>query len=417
MNDILQTFGIAFNSLKNNLTRTFFTVLGIVIGISSVITVIGVGQGMKEYVINQVEGFGSDLIQIEIKVPAAGKTSTENAVGLATGIEITTLTLDDQKAIERHPNIKDSYAGAIGQQVVSYEDISKQVIIFGATASFINIDSSEIEHGRFYTEDEDTGLANVAVLGADIRKSIFGDNDFLGKLVQIGNQKFRIIGSMKERGATFGFDMDNMIYIPTRTLQKKIMGVNHVSYISAQVADSSLINQTADDITRLLRDRHDISSPDKDDFHATPITEAIEILDTVFWAITLLLIAVAGVSLVVGGVGIMNIMYVSVMERVYEIGLRKAVGASAKVILYQFLWEAILITFFGTVIGVIVGILLSIVITLAASSQGLDIALVVAPWSLMLAAGVATIIGLTFGILPAKTAARMDVIKALKYNK
>lgn len=412
-----ESFRIALSSLRNNLSRTFFTVLGIVIGISSVITVIGVGQGIKQYVVNQVEGFGSDLIQIEIKVPSAGKTSAENAVGLATGIEITTLTLDDKKAIERHPNIKDSYAGAIGQQVVNYQNVNKQVILFGASASFIDIDSSQIAEGRFYTEDEDAGLANVVVLGASIKQDIFGENDFLGKLIQIGNQKFRVIGSMKERGATFGFDMDNMIYMPTRTLQKKIMGVNHISYISAQVSDNRLIEQTADDITRLLRDRHDISSPDKDDFHATPITEALEVLDTVFWAITLLLIAVASVSLVVGGVGIMNIMYVSVMERIYEIGLRKAVGASSKDILYQFLWEAVLITFFGTIIGILVGIFLSLVITLAASSQGLDLALIVSPWSLLLSAGVATIIGLVFGIVPARTAAKMDVIKALRYNK
>lgn len=413
----LESFRIALNSLKNNLTRTIFTVLGIVIGISSVITVMAVGQGIKSYVIDQVEGFGTDLIQIEIKVPSAGKTSTENAVGLATGIEITTLTLDDQKEIERLPNIKDSYAGSIGQQVVSYGNQNKQIILFGATSSFINIDSSEIDEGRFYYEDEDKSLANVAVLGSKVREDLFGEVNPLGKLIQIGNQKFRVIGIMKERGASFGIDMDTMIYVPTRTLQKKIMGVDHVSYISAQVVDNTIMEETADEITRLLRDRHDISSPDKDDFHATPITEAVEILDTVFWAITLLLIAVSSISLIVGGVGIMNIMYVSVMERVYEIGLRKAVGASREKILWQFLWESIIITFFGTIIGIIIGVFLTIIVNIAARSQGLNLSLFISFNSIVISCGVAVGIGLIFGILPAKTAAKMDVITALRFNK
>lgn len=414
---ITESFKIAVLSLKSNMARTSFTVLGVVIGISSVITVMAVGQGIKGFVVGAVQDFGTDVIQIEIKVPSTGKTSTENAVGIATGIEITTLTLEDKEAIDRLPNIKNSYAGAIGQQVASYQGNNEQATLFGVTSSFIDIDASEIAQGRFFTESEDKSLSNVVVMGSKIKEDIFGENDFLGKLLKIGNQKFKVIGVMEERGATFGFDMDSMIYIPTRTLQKKIMGVNHIAYISAQAVDGNFVEETAEEITKLLRDRHDITDPDKDDFHATSLTEAIEILDTVFWAISALLIAVASVSLIVGGVGIMNIMYVSVMERTYEIGLRKAVGASAKNILSQFLWEAIIITFFGTVIGIAVGVLLSIVITLAAKSQGLDLELVITFSSIVVSCGVAVVIGLVFGILPAKTAAKMDVIKALRFNK
>ncbi|MAF14152.1 MAG: hypothetical protein CMI53_04660 [Parcubacteria group bacterium] len=414
---ISESLKIAIDALKNNLSRTVLTVLGIVIGISSVITVIAVGQGIKQFVVKQVEGFGPDLIEVEIKVPSAGKTSSENAVGIATGIEITTLTINDQQAINKLPNIKNSYAGSIGQQIVSFEDKNKQVLLFGVTSEFINIDTANVETGRFFTDDEDRSLANVVVIGSKVKEEIFGDGDHLGKLVKMGNQKFRVIGALESRGTTFGFDMDDMIYVPTRTLQKKIMGVDHVSFMMVQVFDSTIVEETAEEITWLLRDRHDITDPDKDDFHATSMAEALEILDTVFWAISLLLIAVASVSLIVGGVGIMNIMYVSVMERVYEIGLRKAVGASRKEILNQFLWEAIIITFFGAVIGIIVGVILSLIITFAAKSQGLDLQLIISFSSIVLSCGVAVMIGLVFGILPARTAAKMDVIQALRYNK
>lgn len=411
-----ESFKIAIHSLRKNLTRTMLTVLGIVIGISSVITVMSAGQGIKGLVLEEVESFGPDLIEIEIKVPSTSKTSAENAVGIATGIEITTLKISDKEAVQNLPNVKNTYAGTIGQEIVSYRGENEQVMLFGTSASFIDIDSIEIEEGRFYTDEEDKSLANVALLGAKVKESLFGQSDYLGKLIQIGKQKFKVIGLMEERGATFGFDMDNMIYVPIRTLQKKIMGINHITFMMAQVENNKIIEQTADEITELIRDRHDITNPDKDDFHATSMAEAIEILDQVFWAITVLLIAVASVSLIVGGVGIMNIMYVSVMERTYEIGLRKSVGASRSDILTQFLWEAVVVTFLGAIIGIITGILLSAIISLAARSQGLNLKFIILPSSLLLASGVSIAIGLIFGIFPALAAAKMDPIKALRYK-
>lgn len=411
-----ESFKIALNALRRNLTRTMLTVLGIVIGISSVITVMSAGQGIKGLVLEQVEAFGPNLIEVEIKVPSTGKTSTENAVGIATGIEITTLKISDQLAIEKLPNVKNSYAGVIGQEIVSYRGENKQIILFGASSAFIDIDAIEMDQGRFYSDEEDKSLSNVVVLGSKVRDSLFGESDYLGKLIQVGSQKFKVIGLMEERGATFGFDMDDMIYVPVRTLQKKIMGLDHISFMMVQVENNKIVEQTADEITQLIRDRHDITDPDKDDFHATPMTEAIEILNQIFWAISVLLIAVASVSLIVGGVGIMNIMYVSVMERTYEIGLRKSVGASKSDILTQFLWEAIVVTFLGAILGIITGIILSAVISIAARSQGLDIKFIILPSSLLLASGVSVAIGLIFGIFPARTAAKMDPIKALRYK-
>ena len=411
------SFHIALAALRRNKARTTLTVLGVVIGIGAVIAVMSAGQGIEGLVLAQVETFGTDVIDIEIKVPTASKTSSENAMGIATGIEITTLTLDDEAALRKLSNVKNSYAGVMGQQLVSYGGQNKQVYLMGVSPSFIEIDKTKVAEGRFFTADEDASLANVAVIGPKVREKIFGESDFLDQLLKIGHQKFRVIGLLESRGATFGFDMDDMIYVPIQTLQKKVMGIDHVTMIIAQVYDNSIADQTADEITQVLRQRHEITDPDKDDFHATPMAEALEILGSVFWAITLLLIAVAGISLVVGGVGIMNIMYVSVLERTYEIGLRKAIGAKSSAILTQFLWEAILITLLGAVLGIVFGIALAWLVAVIATSQNFAWRFVVMPSSLLLAAGVATAIGLTFGVFPARAAAKMDPVTALRYNR
>ena len=414
---MLTSLHIALAALRRNKARTTLTVIGVVIGIGAVIAVMSAGQGIEGLVLAQVETFGTDVIDIEIKVPTASKTSSENAMGIATGIEITTLTLDDEAALRKLSNVKNSYAGVMGQQLVSYGGQNKQVYLMGVSPSFIEIDKPKVAEGRFFTADEDASLANVAVIGPKVREKIFGESDFLDQLLKIGHQKFRVIGLLESRGATFGFDMDDMIYVPIQTLQKKVMGIDHVTMIIAQVYDNSIADQTADEITQVLRQRHEITDPDKDDFHATPMAEALEILGSVFCAITLLLIAVAGISLVVGGVGIMNIMYVSVLERTYEIGLRKAIGAKSSAILTQFLWEAILITLLGAVLGIVFGIALAWLVAVIATSQNFAWRFVVMPSSLLLASGVATAIGLTFGVFPARAAAKMDPVTALRYNR
>ncbi|OGY46046.1 MAG: hypothetical protein A2744_03985 [Candidatus Buchananbacteria bacterium RIFCSPHIGHO2_01_FULL_44_11] len=414
---IANSLKIALMALKRNRVRTSLTVLGVVIGIAAVITVMSAGEGVQGFVLNQVETFGTDLIQVEIKVPSAGKTSTDNAMGLASGIEITTLKLSDQAELNNLPNIKNSYAAIMGQQLVSFGGQNKQIYLMGVSAPFIDIDKTKLATGRFFSDEEDRGLANVAVLGPKVKEKIFGESDYLDKWIKIGHQKFLVVGLMESRGASFGFDMDDMIFVPVRTLQKKILGIDHVQWISFQVYDNSIAKQTAEEMSQVLRELHDIDNPDRDDFHATSMTEALEILGSVFWAISLLLIAIASISLIVGGVGIMNIMYVSVMERTYEIGLRKAVGANSKNILAQFLWEAIIITLLGALFGIVVGILMSALVAIVANSQGFPWRFVVTPFSLFLSCGVAIVIGIAFGVFPAKTAASLDPVEALRYNR
>jgi len=414
---LVDAFQTAITSLQRNRGRTLLTVLGIVIGIAAVITVISAGEGIKRIVLDQVETFGSNIIQIEIKVPSAGKNSAENAIGLAQGIEVTTMKLSDLEAINKLSNVTTSYASVTSQQLVSYGSVNQQIILFGVSSAFISIDKTEVEYGRFFTNDEDKGLANVAVIGSAVREKLFGDQDFLDTQIKIGQQKFRVIGVMEERGSTFGFNMDELIFVPIQTLQKKMLGIDHLMAITSQVSNPDSMDETAAEIEHLMRQRHNISDPVRDDFAVTPMTEALEILDSVFWAISLLLIAVASISLLVGGVGIMNIMYVSVVERTYEIGLRKAVGASGSDILWQFLWEAIAVTFLGGLVGVIIGIIITFLISLVASQIGFLWDFVLPLQSVIIAFLFSTGVGLIFGYYPARKAALMDPIAALRYEK
>ncbi len=417
--DIRVPFRIAWQSLVRNKGRTALTVLGIVIGIMAVITVMSAGDGLEAYMIDQIKTFGTNMIQIEIKIPNTSHESVGNAGGMAQGIQVTTMTIEDMEAINKLPNIRGSYASVIGQEIVSYQGANKQALIWGSSASFIDLDATEVAEGRFFTEEEDKNFAQVAVIGQTVKDKLFPDEDPLGKLVKIGRLKFQIVGIMEKRGSITFFDMDNLVYIPVMALQKKIMGINHVVSITAYAYDESIADQTADEITFLMRQRHNITSnnPDKDDFDVMTMAEALAIYDTIFGAINLLLAAIAGISLVVGGVGIMNIMYVSVTERTYEIGLRKSVGATNGNILWQFLWEAIVITFFGAIIGFIIGVGLSFLVATIATAQGFGWKFVIAPNSIILAIGVSLAIGLTFGVFPAMSAAKLDPVEALRDSK
>jgi len=417
--DIIIPFRIAISALLRNKVRTFLTVLGIVIGIMAVITVMSAGDGLKGYVTGQIETFGTDIIEVEVKVPNTSQMSASNAGGQAMGIQITTLKLEDAEAMKKIPNIKDNYSVLMGQEIASYQGTNKQTLLWGTTGSFINVDTTKVVEGRFFTEEEDKSLANVAVIGQTVKDKLFGLDDPINKSIKIGREKFTVIGLMDKRGSIAFFDMDNFIYLPVRTLQKKLMGVEYISAIMNKVYNKDIADETVADINSLMRQRHDIlgNNPDKDDFATMSMAEAMDIYDTVFGAINLLLTAIAGISLLVGGIGIMNIMYVSVTERTYEIGLRKSVGATGHNILWQFLWEAIVITLFGALVGFVLGIGLSYLISVIATAQGVGWKFVISLNSIVLAIGVSFVIGLTFGVFPAIAASKLDPVTALRYSK
>jgi putative ABC transport system permease protein len=406
---------LACGSLLRHKLRSALTILGITVGITVVIVVLSAGQAIEDFITGQVNQFGTDWIQVEVKVPSAGKTSLENVGGLAQGITITTLKLSDAEEIKEHPNVRDYYGGNVSQEIVSHEDQNKLSMIFGVTAGFIDIDPSELTQGRFYTEAEDKGLDRVAVLGAGIKDVLFGQRNPIGKDVKINKQNYEVIGVMGEQGSAGVFSMDDVVYIPARTMQKRILGIDYITFIFNRIYDTSIARQTADDITLIMRDLHNITDPNRDDFHATSAQEALEMLDTVTGSIQILLLAIALISLVVGGVGIMNVMYVSVAERTFEIGLRKALGAKYDNILNQFLTEAVIITFIGGIIGIIFGVMLTWLISFVATNYlGFDWQFYFSIQYILLAAGMSVLVGLISGLYPARQAASLDPIVALR---
>lgn len=406
----------------SNKTRTALTVLGMVIGIGSVIIVYSAGYGIERLVVGQVESFGTDIIQTEIKVPTNKSISNTSAAGstdLVQGTQITSMTLDDMEDIREIPNIKDTYPGIMGQEQLSYGNEQRKAFVLGTNSSYINVDQSTIEFGRFFDEEENRSQSLVIVLGSKMKEKLFGDNEALGKLVKLRKTKFRVVGIMKERGAVMGMDFDDFVYVPVKTLQKRIMGINHVSYIVSQLENNDLADETALEIRRVMRENHDIKVEDeeefnKDDFRVVTMSEMMSLLETVTGALTLLLLAIVAISLVVGGVGIMNIMYVIVSERSAEIGLRKAVGATYNDIMWQFLIESIIITVAGGIVGIIFGISISYFISIGANSSGLDWEFKVPVEAYFVSLGFSTFFGIVFGVYPAKKAAKLDPIVALR---
>ena len=404
---------LAFKSLKTNRLRSFLTILGMVVGIAAVITVFSAGAGIKGLVLEQVDMWGSDFLEVEVKVPSTAKNSSENGSAMAMGFTVTTLKVEDGEAILKNPNISHVYSAVTGQAIATYQNEAKTTNLWGVTSDFLSIDSGKVAAGRFFDDAEDNGLVQVTVLGFKLKQDLFGDQDPLGRYIKIGRLDFKVIGVMEERGASTFFDLNKMAFVPLKTLQKKIMGINHVMFIMAKLKNVKLSDQTVEDITYLMRSRHDITDPVKDDFAVSTMEEAKDMIDKVLGGVTLLLVAIAAISLIVGGVGIMNIMYVSVTERIFEIGLRKALGATAKDILNQFLIEAITLTFLGGIIGIILGGLISWGVSVVAQSQGFTWPFSLSFSSIFIAVGVSIAIGLIFGLYPAKKAAALNPIDAL----
>ncbi|MFH1744964.1 MAG: ABC transporter permease [bacterium] len=415
-------------SMSVNKLRTVLTILGMVIGISSVIIVYSAGAGIESLILNEIETFGTDIIETEIKIPtgkkSTGASETQNASAIAMGVQVTSLKTEDMKDINKLSNIIDSYAGVMSQEKVSYGNETRIAIIFGTNAGYVDIDKSEVEFGRFFTDAEDRSLSKVVVLGSKMKEKLFGDNEAIGKTIKLRKTKFKVIGIMKERGAVMTMSFDDYVYVPIRTLQKEVMGIDHVTYMVHKVKDMETAEETAEEIRTILRENHDIvplgvddlGRPDlgKDDFRVTTMDEMMDMMGIITNAITLLLLAIVAVSLLVGGVGIMNIMYVAVRERSPEIGLRKAVGATYNDIMRQFLVESIFITLIGGVVGVSLGILISYIIAVSASYAGLDWSFSIPLISFVVSIGFSCFFGLVFGLYPARQAARLNPIEAMR---
>ncbi|MFA6253123.1 MAG: ABC transporter permease [Patescibacteria group bacterium] len=401
---------MSVRTLRINKIRTLLTVLGVIIGISSVMIIVSAGDSMKKLVNGQLESFGSSLIQTETRVPEqSGGVSSQ-----ASGVVITSMTLDDREAVNRLPNIARSYGHVMAQDLLSWEGNIKKTIIFGVSPEYIEMGSAKVAEGRFYTKEEDDNMARVIVLGSKVKEQIFGNSSALGQNIKINKMNYKVVGVMESQGTMLFFDYDTLAYVPLQTTQKLLLGINYIQSISAEMIDITKGEDTKAEITSLLRERHDIDDPKRDDFEVSTMADAMDILNTIIGGVTLLLIALAMVSLIVGGVGIMNIMYATVAERTFEIGLRKAVGSTKKNILRQFLTEAVIVTIIGGIGGVIVGVIVTYLIYIIANSYGFAWPFSISYIGILISLVFATLVGLIFGSYPAKKAAELDPITALR---
>lgn len=407
---------ISLRNLWSYKGRSFLTILGMVIGITAVIVIFSAGSGLRALLHQQIESYGSDTIEVEVKTPAVSKTSFANAASMAMGATITTLKIADMEAALKLPNVEDAYAGVMAQEQATYGDQRQRALILALGASAQNIDNTKLRAGRFFTDDEDRGLARVAVLGPEMKDNLFGDSDALGQYVKIDRVNFKVVGVLEARGATAFMNMDNSVYIPVRTAQKLVLGIDNIVFFMVKMKDGKLLDQTVADLNFLMRERHRTFTPEKEDFAVTSMAEARQTIDKVFNYLTFLLIALAAISLLVGGVGIMNVMFISVRERTYEIGLRKALGATNKNILWQFLIETALVAVVAGVIGIILGALFSFALYLGASAKGFSWPFSLPVNAILIATGFSVGFGFLFGILPARTAAKLDPIQALRFE-
>ena len=419
---LAKAFLQSIKSLKTSPVRSVLTTLGIVIGIAAVIMVFSAGAGFRSLINDQLATWGTNTLFIEIRVPPTTKSIANNSqngpnFGAANAtVQITSFKVADLEDVKKLENVTGAYGLTNGLSVASYRNNAKSVIYYAAGADMFSIDRHTLKMGRFFTQTEDAGAAQVVILGSTLAKDLFGQDEALGKLVRIGNLNFQVIGVYNPQGSLATGGADDSLYMPLVTAQKKILGINHITVGVVQVKDAENSEATAEEIKTIMRQNHNITDPNKDDFMITTQAQALETFNAIFNGITVLLIGIASISLIVGGVGIMNIMYVIVTERTAEIGLKKAVGAKSSDILREFLVEAVLVTMVGGVIGVLTGALLGFVVSLVAARFGLAWSFTVPFYSILIGVGVSAVIGITFGVLPAYSAAKKDPVESMRYE-
>ncbi len=398
--------------IRRNKVRSFLTMLGIVIGVMSMIIILSVGAGAQSLILNQVKSLGANLVGI-----LPGKSDDKGPPAAAYGIVITTLTAEDGKALLASiPSIKAVASYVRGADTITWNENKTDTTILGTSASYLEVEDARVEKGRFFNQEEENGNARVVVLGSSVAKDLFGDLNPLGEKIKIKRAVFEIIGVMKERGSSGFQNQDNQVFVPVTSVQKSLLGIRHVSFIRAKIARAEQVDSSMEAIRQTLRIRHNIDNPDNDDFSVRSTNQGLDTLSTITNALRFFLAAISAISLLVGGIGIMNIMLAAVQERTKEIGLRKAVGAKSSQIVSQFLIETIVITFAGGLIGIILGSLISVLVAEVAQSKGYSWDLVISPMSIILGCGVSIGIGFIFGVVPARRASRLDPMEALRYE-
>ncbi|MDD4290439.1 MAG: ABC transporter permease [Patescibacteria group bacterium] len=393
-------------ALSANKARSILTILGIVIGISSVIVMLSIGQGAQNSITSRIESIGSNMITV---YPGAQRTG-----GISAGRgSAKTLTILDSEAIANEViNIKAVSPEISSRYQITARGTNTNSQVIGATENYIIVNNLEIESGDFINSQNNSTYAKVAVIGPDVRDDLFGEDvDPVGETIKINKISFQIIGLTKSKGGTGFGSQDDMIFIPISTVQRFFSGDEYLSSIAVAAENSDSMNLVQEEITQLLLDRHNINDSTLADFRILNQEDVAETASSIAKTLTLLLGFVAGISLIVGGIGIMNMMLTNVTERTREIGLRKSIGAKPKDISLQFLIEAITLTIIGGIIGIVLGYIIAWGVTYFGS-----IATKTTIFSAILAFCVSGFIGIIFGYYPAKRASKLNPIDALRYE-
>ncbi len=410
---IRESIKIALLNFRRHKARTFLSILGIVIGILSVSLILSLGQGVKGYVTGQITAFGTDIIDIATKIP--DKSMMGSATSMVQGITVTSLKKEDFEAIAKFDFVTSQTSYNLGSAWASYRGEENDTLLFVVSCQYINIDEqAKIAEGRFYTEQEGKASQRVVVLGKDVKRNLFGEQPAIGKSIKIKGQAFKVIGVLQERGQMAGFNYDNLAMIPLKTGLKTLLGVDYVIEGLVKIKPGTDMSLAVSRIESLLRRRHNISDSSKDDFQVMSMTQVLEIAQDITMALNMLLIFLAGISLLVGGVSIMDVMLASLSERMQEVGLRKALGATDKNIKYQFLVESALLTSIGGIIGVMLAFMFTLGLGLVMQELGMGWKISFPLQGAALALLISIGIGFLFGLYPARKAAQLEPIMALQ---
>lgn len=400
----------AYGSLKRTKGRSVLTMLGIVIGIAAVILALSIGESAKSFILAQISAFGSDQLIID-NGPRADKTGEVSVF-----IE-ETLTLKDVKKLKKEPWVKTVVGQIFQTDLLQANGQARNISVIGTMPDDLVMNDYKMDEGVFFTDDDVNSHSRTVVLGHTLADHYFGEGNAVGNSVKLGTQNYKVIGVLAPLGTKFFQNLDELVYLPVTTVMDKY-NKDHLTYMTLQ--SSIPLDQAQPLAEILLRESHNIDNPDgeyaKDDFHVVSQEEAVQIVGQITGVLEILLAAIAGISLLVGGIGIMNIMFVSVTERIKEIGLRKAIGARQKDILNQFLAESVILTVVGGLAGIALGMLLAwLAIQVILYYQG-GWVFMVSLQGIFWGVAVSTLIGLVFGYVPARRAARLHPIDALRAN-
>ncbi len=425
--NLFSTIRLVIRTLLARKGRSFLTILGIVIGVAGVIIIIALGAGAQALVLGQVNSLGSNLLSVQ-----PGSSNQKGPPAQLFGVVVTTLINSDADALRDPgavPHATAVNANVRGSVTVTWTNQTVDTNFVGTDYEYPNVVSFNMQEGQFFNQQQDQGNASVVVLGSTVANELFGSSgvDPIGQVIKVrsssqssenqpGGIPLRVIGVIQPRGSSFFQDQDDQIFIPLLIGQEEILGIHYLQAINIKVDSAQNVDQTISDVERVLNERHHVLTPTDVDYTVRNIADAISILTTITNALSLFLTAMAAVALVVGGIGILNIMMVTVAERTREIGLRKAVGATNKAIRNQFLIEASTLTSLGGVIGIIVGVMVAFLISVLMHALGYTWAFVISPISVILAVGVSILTGVIFGLYPAFKASKLNPIEALRYE-